>query len=41
MEETEVTEGDASLKEYIFMIDRSGSMYHSITLARAALLLFL
>ena len=32
---------DTSRKEYIFLIDRSGSMYNTITLAREALKLFL
>ena len=32
---------DESKKEYIFLIDRSGSMYHTIKLARQALILFL
>jgi len=32
---------DEQMKEYIFVIDRSGSMYQSIKLARLALKLFL
>ena len=32
---------DLSRKEYIFLIDRSYSMYHTIKLAREALTLFL
>ena len=32
---------DESKKEYIFLIDRSGSMYETIKLARQALILFL
>jgi hypothetical protein len=32
---------DEAVKEYIFLIDRSGSMENTITLAREALLLFI
>ena len=32
---------DLSRKEYIFLIDRSGSMYYTIKMAREALILFL
>ena len=32
---------DEGKKEYIFLIDRSGSMYYTITLARQALVIFL
>ena len=41
MEEMKDDDEDTSRKEYIFLIDRSGSMYFTISLAREALMLFL
>ena len=41
MEEMDDDDEDTSRKEYIFLIDRSFSMYYTISLAREALVLFL
>ena len=40
-EAAELDDEDTSRKEYIFLIDRSGSMHGTISLARESLMLFL
>lgn len=40
-DDEEFEEEDETKKEFIFLIDRSGSMYYTITMARQALVLFL